>query len=283
VWPYCLAGAGLGLQLHDLLRGTDFHGVFDSWFADVCRSRYLHLDADELPQLVTLYYDPILDVHHEVPTMFGMVPTQYLAPQAVGDAQRLFEAGVTQMGIWEPSAPILPTGPRSSAAVMWMAREWGLDALASAMSDAIDAAYEPTWDATRGEFTWGFGLNEPQPRGQYNGTMAAAQIASERSWWQVANVGPGTRFDDPTVCEVDVPAVVLSEAWWDADREELTVGVEPLPSLQGTTTFTVTQLPDARRFAATGDGPHISARVDGDVLRVEVAAVPQRIVIALAG
>jgi Linalool dehydratase/isomerase len=25
VWPYCLAGAGLGLQLHDLLRGTNHH------------------------------------------------------------------------------------------------------------------------------------------------------------------------------------------------------------------------------------------------------------------
>ncbi|HEX4492101.1 MAG TPA: hypothetical protein VH914_12915 [Acidimicrobiia bacterium] len=279
VWPYCLAGAGLGLQLHDLLRGTDHHGVFHEWFADVCRARYLHLDADELPQMVTLYYDPILDVHHEVPTMFGMVPAQYLAPQVVPDAQRLFEAGVTQMGIWEPTAPILPTGPRSSAAIMWLAREWGLQSLASAMSDAIDTAYEPTWDASRGEFTWGFGLRESHPRGQYNGTMAAAQIAREGSWWHVANVGPGARFDEPTVCDVDVPSVVLSQAWWDGGREELTIGVEPRPSMRGTTTFTVTQLPDPRRFHATTDGPHIAARVDGDALRVEVDAVPQRVVI----
>ena len=38
VWPFCLAGAGLGLQLHDLLRGTDHHAVFDAWWRDTCRT-----------------------------------------------------------------------------------------------------------------------------------------------------------------------------------------------------------------------------------------------------
>ena len=50
VWPYCLAGAGLGLQLHDLLRGTDHHEVFDTLVARrVPRPKYLHLDGDALP------------------------------------------------------------------------------------------------------------------------------------------------------------------------------------------------------------------------------------------
>ncbi len=49
IWPYCLAGAGLGLQLHDLLRGTRYHEVFTKWWKDVCRDRYLHLDGDALP------------------------------------------------------------------------------------------------------------------------------------------------------------------------------------------------------------------------------------------
>jgi hypothetical protein len=124
VWPYCLAGAGLGLQLHDLLRGTDYHAVFRTWWSDVCRSRYLHLDGDELPQLVTLYYDPILDVAHEIPTSFGMVPAQYLAPQEVEGAQRLFEAGVTQLGLWNPTGPVNVLGPRNSAMILWLAREW---------------------------------------------------------------------------------------------------------------------------------------------------------------
>ena len=66
----------------------------------------------------------------------------------------------------------------------------GLHALADALAAAIDEHYEPSWDRTRGEFTWGFQLEEPHPRGQYNGTMAAAQVATERAWWRLANVGP---------------------------------------------------------------------------------------------
>ena len=70
VWPYCLAGAGLGLQLHDLLRGTDHHEVFDRWWNDACRDRSTCTStATSCPRSVTLYYDPILDVHHEVPVV----------------------------------------------------------------------------------------------------------------------------------------------------------------------------------------------------------------------
>ncbi|MEY2405052.1 MAG: hypothetical protein QOD38_2603, partial [Acidimicrobiaceae bacterium] len=156
VWPFCLAGAGLGLQLHDLLRGTDHHEVFDRWWHETCRGEYLHLDRDELPFAVTLYYDPILDVHHEIPVMLGMVPALYLAPQVPEDAQRLFQAGVSQLGLWDPAGPIAPPGPRASAMNLWLAKEGGLHALADALTTAIDNHYEPSWDRTRGEFTWGF-------------------------------------------------------------------------------------------------------------------------------
>lgn len=219
VWPFCLAGAGLGLQLHDLLRGTDHHAAFDRWWTDTCRSKYLHLDRDELPIAVTLYYDPILDVHHEIPVMVGMVPALYLAPQVPDDARRLFQAGVTQLGQWEPTAPLAPPGPRPSAMNLWLAKEWGLHSLAEALATAADDHYQPTWDTARGEFTWGFQLDETHPRGQYNGTMAAAQVATKGSWWRLANVGPGDRFSEPTVTGVDFPSVALREA----------AGTEPTP------------------------------------------------------
>src|SRR3954449_10418280 len=139
VWPYCLAGAGLGLQLHDLLRGTDHHAVFDDWWARVCRDRYLHLDGPDLPDAVTLYFDPIEDVAHEVPVFAGMVPAIYLAPQVPDGARRLFEAGMRQLGLWEPSGRIALPGPRASATALWLAREWGLDTVEQALSGAIDA------------------------------------------------------------------------------------------------------------------------------------------------
>jgi hypothetical protein len=266
VWPYCLAGAGLGLQLHDLLRGTDHHAVFDDWWERVCRDRYLHLDGDDLPQHVTLYYDPIEDVAHEIPTFAGMVPAIYLAPQVPDGARRLFEAGMRQLGLWEPDGPVTLPGPRASATSLWLAREWGLDRIDAALAAAIDATYQPTFDPATGEFTWGFELDEEYPRGQYNGTMAAAQIATRDSWWRLANVGPGTRFDEPTVEGVDFPTVALDRACWDTERRELTIGIVPAnDELVGApTTFRVIHLDDPTRWTARAAGAEPSVRVVDD-------------------
>jgi hypothetical protein len=272
VWPFCLAGAGLGLKLHDLLRGTDYHSVFDRWWADTCRSRYLHLDGDELPTAVTFYYDPILDVHHEVPIMLGMIPSIYLAPQVPDEARRLFQAGMTQLGLWQPTAPITAPAGRVSALNLWLAKEWGLQSLAGALGAAVEETCEPTWDTKRGEFTWGFQLDEPHPRGQYNGTMAAAQIATEGSWWRLANVGPGDRFREPTVVGIDFPAVALREARWDPDVATLTVtpvGVDMDGSDR--TSFRVTNVGDPTHWAAGGPvGAEVQMWAAGGDLEVEM-------------
>jgi hypothetical protein len=286
IWPYCLAGAGLGLQLHDLLRGTDHHAVFHRWYADVCRSRFLHLDQDDLPFAVTLYYDPIIDHYHEIPVMAGMVPALYLAPQVPDDASRLFQAGCAQQGLWDPAGPIAPPGPRMAAMCLWLAREWGLSSMASALSDAVDDRYEPTFDRGRGEFTWGFELAEEHPRGQYNGTMAAAQLATERSWWRLANVGPGSRFEEPTVVDVDFPTVALSEARWDAGTSTLTVALEPMNDevVATPTSFAVTRLDDPSRFGVVvDDGARIDVRVDEDRLVVELPLRRRRLLVRPLG
>jgi hypothetical protein len=270
IWPYCLAGAGLGLQLHDLLRGTDHHEVFRGWWTDVCRDRYLHLDGPELPATVTLYYDPIEDAAHEVPVFAGMVPAIYLAPQEPEGARRLFEAGMSQLGLWEPSGPVALPGPRTSATALWLAREWELDAIAGALEQAIDAQYEPTFDPTSGEFTWGFELGEEYPRGQYNGTMAAAQVATAGSWWRLANIGPGSRFTEPTVEGVEFPAVCLDQAWWDPDRQSLAVATTPVnDDLTGRpTAMRVVNLDEPNRWRVTDvetGEPVAIAVIDGGI------------------
>ena len=279
VWPYCLAGAGLGLQLHDLLRGTDHHAVFDRWWRDVCRSKYLHLDGEDLPQAVTLYYDPILDVHHEVPVMFGMVPAPYLAPQVGDDARRLFEAGMRQFGMWESTKAVAPIGPRVSATALWMSKEWGLRPLADALSAMVDEHYEPKWDHTRGEFTWGFHLDEPHPRGQYNGTMAAAQVVTEGAWSRLATVGPGARFTQPTVVDVDFPTVALSEARWDAQLQTLFVTPEPLNESHAgePTAFRIVNLPDPTSWRVElEDGSGVEVTPANDALQVHTTSAPRQ-------
>jgi len=232
---------------------------------------------------VTLYYDPIEDVAHEVPVFAGMVPAIYLAPQVPDGARRLFEAGMRQLGLWEPGDVVALPGPRASATSLWLAREWGLDAIDHALADAIDATYEPTFDTERGEFTWGFELDEEYPRGQYNGTMAAAQIATRGSWWRLANVGPGTRFTDPTVEGVDFPTVALDRASWDPDRRELALGIVPVHARAvGTpTSFRVSNLGDSSRWTVLDEagGPPPAVRAVDGAIEVDTTVARRDLVV----
>jgi hypothetical protein len=59
--------------------------VFDEWWT-YAREAYLDLAGDAPPQMVTLYYDPLLDVHHKLPVMVAVINALYLAPQRPDDA-----------------------------------------------------------------------------------------------------------------------------------------------------------------------------------------------------
>ncbi len=83
--------------------------------------------------------------------------------------------------------------------------------LAHRLSAAIEASYEPTWDTDRGEFTWGMGLNEPYPRGQFNAFLAAAEAVGPGMWERMsaAPLAPCAQ-----IVGVDFPNVALTRAEW---------------------------------------------------------------------
>jgi hypothetical protein len=252
IWPYCLAGAGLGLQLADLAFGTTHHEVFDTWW-QIARRDYLHLDADEVPAAVTFYYDPIIGEHLELPVAVGAVPALYLAPQVPAEARRLWDAARAQIGMLELSGPVPLLGPRFTAHALWLAREWAVTDLADALEAACDENYPPTWDRERGEATWDFGLAEEYPRGQYNATMAAADAMTQGAWWGLANTPSTARFAEPTVCDVDFPAVALTRADWDASSRRLELSLHPMnDAITGQpTSMRITGLGDPGRWTAT--------------------------------
>lgn len=221
VWPLCLTAAGLGLQLHDVLHGTDHHGVFEEWWERKARPEYLGWTDDGPAPLVTFYYDPIIDHHHRLPlAASGPLVAYYLAGQVPDDARTLFDASMAQMGL-DPSAPIPPSGPRAAGVSLLLAREWGMDDLAGALAAGVDATLEPTWDRDRGEFTWGLGLAEEHPRGQHNAVLAAADAATAGAWTRLATTGGDERFSEPTVTGVDFPRIALTEARWDPGASTL--------------------------------------------------------------
>ena len=222
IWPLCLSAAGLGLQLHDTLRQTNYHEAFDAWWARTAAPTYFGFDDTGRPaDLVTFYYDPIIDHHHRLPvSIAGFYPAYYLAPQRPAAARALFDAALGAGGIGVDASRPLP-GPRVTGMTIHLATEWGMQDVANVVRKAADDQYEPTWDRARGEFTWGFQLGESHPRGQYNGAMAAAEAMIEGAWTRLATTLPGDRFEEPTVEGVPFPSVTPSEATWDKAARQL--------------------------------------------------------------
>ena len=112
IWPYCLAGAGLGLQLarparrHRPPRGVRHAGGTHAR-SDVPPPR-----RRRAARAVTLYYDPIIDVHHEVPRSAGMDPGDL--PRAAGPrrgAAACWDAARAQLGMLEVTGPVAGDRP----------------------------------------------------------------------------------------------------------------------------------------------------------------------------
>jgi hypothetical protein len=218
----------------------------------------------------TLYYDPILDVHHRLPSTVNLTTSFYAGPQRPDDAKRLLEGAIQVAGLTSDPALPLPTG-RGFPSALLLAREWGLDELAERLATAIEASYEPTWDHERGEFTWGMGLDEPHPRGQYNAFLAAAEAAGPGRWTALseAPIEPC-----PQVVEVDFPDVAFTRAEWVNGNFYGTVKVrEPNPEKR--TSFRIVgaeprlwdvHAPDRTFVDVKLSGIHIAMpMVDGDI------------------
>lgn len=58
IWPFCVSGAGLGLQLYDGLHGKRTHWVYDRWI-EYAQKHYMGLDRKGNLDWLALYYDPI--------------------------------------------------------------------------------------------------------------------------------------------------------------------------------------------------------------------------------
>ncbi len=237
---------------------------------------------------MTAYFDPILQVHHRLPVTFAMTYCFYLAPQVPDEARRLFDAAVVGSGISRDGVGDLGAH-RINAMAWFLAREWGIRELEDGVRGAIEQGEEPTWDRGRGEFTWGLGLGEEHPRGQYNGFLAAAEALSAGGWERLsaaplagltARSGQPQQSGEPglpgLVEGVDFPAVALGEARWLEGT--LRLGVRPRGAdVEGETTeFRITGLADPSRWRVEGEA---RLEVRGRELIVETAVRNQRLVL----
>lgn len=109
--------------------------------------------------------------------------------------------------------------------LLWLTGEFGEPDVRTKIWAAADEHCEPTWDRDAGEFTLGFGLDEPHPRGQINARAMAGWVCTPGAWSRIFNTPNLAKFDEPTVTGVDFPRVALSEARWDG--EALHVAAHP--------------------------------------------------------
>ncbi len=185
----------------------------------------------------------------------------YLAPQVEAEARRLFDAAAASAGISKDGVTDLASH-RINAIAWFLSREWGQDDLEAAIRGELEASYEPTWDRARGEFSWGLGLSEEHPRGQYNSFLAAAEAVSEGSW---ARASEAPLPKQPGLVEgVDFPTVALAEARWAEGTLHLRLHPQNDEVLGRPTSFRITGLDDPDRWQVEGDA-HLATR-DGELV-----------------
>ena len=250
------------MRLHDILYGGDTHRVFHNWW-EYARREYLPLLEGRRGDTLTQYYDPLIN-HHQLTGLGGGLGAAFaVAPQKPEAGRVLFEAAAEALG-WTSLDPVqessrelttLEPSPRNTLIGLALAREYGNDAVYAKLKAHGEAHYEPTWNQETGEFTWGFGLNEPHPRGQLNAAMMVSEAGSEGAIWRLYNQPNLRKFDDPTVHGVDFPTICLSQAWYDVERRRLVVSTDSgIPgAVDQPTSFRVSNM-DVQRCQVITDG-----------------------------
>lgn len=216
---------------------------------------------------MTLYYDPILDVHLRLPTFTAVMNTLYLGPQVPDDSRRLFDAATEQFGMHTGDGPTLAMNERSSGIAWLVARDWGLDDLAARLQAGCESRYEPGWHGD--EFWWELGLDEPYPRGQLNAILAAAEATSTGSWTALAT--EYTPYSGPELRGVDLDTIAITQASWTGERLLIGVAAASGDAKSRPTSFRVRGLDRGASWVVDGDATLRSA---GDEAIVELRAQP---------
>ncbi len=161
-----------------------------------------------------LYYDPVIDEHVSTPLAL-MAPVWYLAPQRNDIAKSAWEMAATLTGLFGDGDLIGLDDPNLASLLAMQTGDFTDGEAKTRLWEYLDETHEPQWDHDLGEFTFGFGLGEPHPRGQLNARAMAGWVCTPGAWSRIFNDPNLGKFDGPTVSGLDFPRVAMSEARWD--------------------------------------------------------------------
>ena len=258
-----------------MLYGSDLHRVFHNWWEHAKELYGLGAIRGKATDRSTLYYDPLVAYHHVTEAGGHLLLAHELIGQKPAEARLLYDGAAAFLG-WRSVEPIqeavldyttLKGEPSGTIRGLTLAREFGDDAVYARLKAYAEDNYGPAWDTESGEFTWGFGLNEWYPRGQYNASIAVHEAGSVGAFSRLYHEPNLTKFIEPTVYGVDFPDMCLSQAWYDAGRRTLIVSTDAgLPRAAGSaTSFRVRNIGRGVRVLVDGRPWEQYAFVDGEL------------------
>lgn len=283
IYPWCNTLSGLGVRLYDLQHGTAFAEPHRRWTAGFSQ-RYLSRGDDGAIERLAVYYDPRLDVLLGGPQhQTGMNWTATIWHGIAVDLEvyrPLYDALIRRFYTPQPDGTAfiaaVPSGPDHNVATglgAALAREMGDDARYRALRARVEQYYQPVWDRESGEFSFGFGLGEPWPRGQYNAWVMPGFVLTQPGQWRALFAERARRdYRAPVFCGIEFPRVLVRQAYWGAAQRSLfgrfTVGDDG--GAARSATVVAANLDPGRPYRQVIDGgaPQVRAAAGG---RLEVA------------
>jgi len=259
--------------------GSNTFRAFQQWY-EYAKQHYIAKCDDQLPEWVTIYYDPFLDLNHSIPSSANWIAWGFnLVPNDREMAGRFYEVAKKGFLVEKPdgtaymvAAPgITKDNPYVTARTLSLANELGDTEIVKKLRAHVEAHYEPTWHREAGEFYYLFGLREPYPRGQYNANLMVSEVAGPGAWWRLFNEPNLKKFEEPTVHDVDYPRMGLSQACYDRSKRVLRLRTYPIgrSAIGSPATFRIKNLASPRDCTVLADGaPYSSLAVRDDELEV---------------
>ena len=195
-----------------------------------------------------------------------------MAPQRREVAEASWTLIATMMGALGDGPIFGLDDPTAGPMLLQQAGEFATPEVKARIWDAADDQADPDWNTELGEFTLGFGLDEPHPRGQLNARAMAGWVCRPGAWSAIFSEPNLDKFDEPTVSGVDFPRIALSEARWDGTALHLAAHPQNDAVRDTTTEVTVTGLPSDGTWTVGGrsvdviDGSTVVALVADDTL-----------------
>ena len=200
-----------------------------------------------------LYYDPVVDEHLQTP--IGLIaPTWYLAPQRREVAETAWTFGAAAMGLLGDGDVKLQKA-QEGVLLAWFTGEFAEGAVKQKLWDACDTLFEPHLDQDSGEFTFGFGFDEPHPRGQPNARVMAGWVCRPGAWAEIFENPDLAKHTQPCVEGIDFPRVAMSQAQWTGDALHLAASPCNSTTRGSRTSMSVRRLPiDGEWTLTSSDG-----------------------------